>query len=343
MNIQCLGKTRAVGERSFQKAFTLIELLVVIAIITLLIGILLPSLSKAREHARNVKTRAGLKSVGDCLELYRNDNESDRTAKETNGYPPSAKGEDPAVTGTQNIVGANWLVRHLMGKDLAGYAPRRNVPGNLLNPGDPAEEVPWYEYDAQGRPIVDRVGPYLDGQSVKLARTMDLPQAAVNPALNKTQEEQVLVDQFGYPVLYYVADGGLGSKPKAQHAAERRIRSSSSSKAITLGVYNMEDNDLFTGNCVGTMCAIPPWDFGNAGHHDLGDFGPENPPTADTIGDTPRSFPYIILDKEIFNASYDATTPAKTTMIPYRKDSFLLITAGKDGLFGNQDDVTNFK
>ena len=54
-----------------QKAFTLVELLVVIAIIALLISILLPSLSAAREQAKKMVCMNNCKHIGTALELYR--------------------------------------------------------------------------------------------------------------------------------------------------------------------------------------------------------------------------------------------------------------------------------
>ena len=54
------------------RGFTLIELLVVIAIISMLMSILLPSLTRAREQAKSVHCLARLKEFGNAIATYEN-------------------------------------------------------------------------------------------------------------------------------------------------------------------------------------------------------------------------------------------------------------------------------
>jgi len=99
------------------KGFTLIELLVVIAIIALLISILLPSLSRARELSKRLVCAASVKGIGTTGKIYSNDNQEKwmtppfKRGKIDNGGidyvldqpSPSVSATDPGEVGFQRI------------------------------------------------------------------------------------------------------------------------------------------------------------------------------------------------------------------------------------------------
>src|SRR4051812_20284035 len=60
----------AFGDRHHQRGFSLVEVIVVIGIIAVLIALLLPALSIARDHAKQIKCAAQLHNLGQAFANY---------------------------------------------------------------------------------------------------------------------------------------------------------------------------------------------------------------------------------------------------------------------------------
>src|SRR3954469_12724573 len=80
-----------------RRAFTLVELLVVIGVIGILLGLLMPALTRARAQANSVRCKSNLRTLGQMLVIYENDNK---------GYLYPV-GPNSAFTGKPTTLGTN--------------------------------------------------------------------------------------------------------------------------------------------------------------------------------------------------------------------------------------------
>ncbi len=84
------------------RAFTLIELLVVIAIIALLMAILMPALSRARDQAKRIHCISNVKTLSFAWLLYRDDNDDSLVggmpARSVDAWMVGPRGNDPDYT-----------------------------------------------------------------------------------------------------------------------------------------------------------------------------------------------------------------------------------------------------
>lgn len=117
MNSETTGPCGAIT-----RAFTLIELLVVVAIIAILMSILLPSLSHARDKGKESVCKSNLRQFGIGVATYANENRD---------YTCSGS-FDPEVTNGRDgpVDKVGWVADQVNSK--------QNYPAKMLCPGNPA-------------------------------------------------------------------------------------------------------------------------------------------------------------------------------------------------------------
>lgn len=325
--------------------FTLVELLAVIAIISLLIAVLVPSISAARTAAKKATTKARIDAIGKGAELFNG---------ESGAYPQS-RGNSPfhAVSQFESansnpLFGAQWIALQLSGADLRGWV-KPVISNDAVNPDEQVIDADdwneWYSIDPD-KPYT-RSGPYVDASQGKVASTVNrlIEQARIQDFDSKiivapngsrnfgTGDVPVYLDAWERPLLYYRANPGTDAPFTTGNPGNRQF---------TMGRYDQTDNGGFTGSegqdgFRTTSFKPMQFDAQTGGDHVLANF---NYQRDDTELPEPDSFEGWLTDRGLF----EQTKRGNDGRIwPYNADTFLLISAGKDGRFGTPDDVANYE
>ena len=110
------------GGTARHRGFTLVELLVVLGIITVLIGILLPTVSGARKSAQRTACLSNMRQLGNSLTLF---------TIEHKGYLPKAWYNDGINYGDMYRAWRKCRVRRQRSERRAFDVVRRNVVGDV--------------------------------------------------------------------------------------------------------------------------------------------------------------------------------------------------------------------
>jgi prepilin-type N-terminal cleavage/methylation domain-containing protein len=308
------------------KGFTIVELLTVMGVIAVLIGLLVPALALVKDYSKRIQQKAQFHGIDVGLEMYKTEFGSYPRSDDNALIPPHP------ILDNSTYCGANKLAEAMVGLDMIGFHPSSDFRSDGMNevvdklgtsvilnvydtsraPGDT-----WMDGDEN---INARKGPFLDLENANAFRMDEVYAVALDPPFVANFDPLGTGGMFPLVLcdVYAQKRSGTGSKKTGTPILYFRARTNYTQQNYTRDgdytndIYNLDDN------------------------LNLIDLGMPNDGRVYTMAD-PTTDIYEKFENMIIN---DQVTSIRR---PYRADSFILISAGKDGDFGTADDIFNFE
>ncbi|MCE5184726.1 MAG: prepilin-type N-terminal cleavage/methylation domain-containing protein [Planctomycetaceae bacterium] len=303
-----------------RKGFTLIELLTVVAIIAMLMAIFGVGARKMKVIQRNLQQKAVFHGMEIGLELF---------SKDFDGYPDSESILDGTV-----ICGAQRLTEALFGRDERGFNPKTK-----WHPTRDMAAAPLLYTESTEK---NRKGPYTELKHGEIHTIAELwgPSAGIYDsagASTPTQRAPVITDVFAYnvvpnltekvgtPILYFKANS---TKRFRMNAANVPVPDPAETE-YTQWVFNYNDNAALLGLNWLREVQDPAPSAGLTKHY-------KDP------GDNTKSNVQVFYES-LTERQADMNSDGKDDFFKaFNSGTFVLISAGYDGIYGTKDDVTNF-
>ena len=366
------GRRRSIPARS-PTAFTLVELLVVIGIIALLAGILFPTISKIRIAGQEADSRNVLNQIDQACQNYFTD---------FHAYPgPFANGMLDAADQTfgatvyTTVFSDNTFATKIDDGLAAGggdgtlatvTGPRITAAENLvlgLCGGltfDRTQSKYYYDQSSLGQGPANfnfvrpggRKSPYLQNANLSAGRLELTIYANAAAKLNNDSAIPEFMDKFPTPMPFlYMRSNGIGTTSSAA-SGEHLV---SNVPGDTTADYNILEILPYTQNVIGAGSTVTPGNYVPASAYSVTQpYGLRTVYTTRTIdkgnaiaSHNTYTYPYDAYDYFVDPSTYDRTQ-ATLSDAGYagkktrKKDSYVLVGAGRDRIYGTADDITNF-
>lgn len=300
-----------------KKGFTIVELLTVMSVIAILMALLVPALGMIKDYSKEIQQKKQFQAIEDGLEMYYN---------LFGEYPPSIDNADDlnAVDATP-YGGAQKLAEAMVGQDLIGFHPKSDYRSNgqYSQPDGAGGFTDVLIYDIVNGILPNADGDYAEtGNENMIVRKQFIEAEGANAYTMQDVYENPMANGHDADSFVlcdvYEKKRNLGQKtgmPILYYRARTiyTLQDSQDAGGMDDDVFDFRDNRLMLSlQAVGTPALAGP------------------------------AFIAAEFDEMIFNPQIKAASGALGVQRPYNAKTYILMSAGKDGVYGTPDDIFNF-